>query len=246
MDSEYTASSLSEPIAIIGMGCRLPGKTNSPEAFWKLMLDGVDAVGEVPVDRWDIGSYYHPNPAQPGKMYTRQGAFLEQVDQFEPEFFGISPREAERMDPQQRLILEVAWEALEDAGQVTQHLAGTKTGVFVGVCSPDYSVWHSKDPYSINSYTNVGGALSIAANRISYVFDFHGPSMAVDTACSSSLLAVHLACQSIWKGESTLALACGVSVILNSEVSIGFCKATMLSPNGRCSAFDAQADGFVR
>ncbi len=246
MDSEYAATSLSEPIAIIGMGCRLPGKTNSPEAFWKLMLDGVDAVGEVPVDRWDIGSYYHPNPAQPGKMYTRQGAFLEQVDQFEPEFFGISPREAERMDPQQRLILEVAWEALEDAGQVTQHLAGTKTGVFVGVCSPDYSVWHSKDPYSINSYTNVGGALSIAANRISYVFDFHGPSMAVDTACSSSLLAVHLACQSIWKGESTLALACGVSVILNPEVSIGFCKATMLSPNGRCSAFDAQADGFVR
>ena len=246
MDSEYTATSLSEPIAIIGMGCRFPGKTNSSEAFWKLMLDGVDAVGEVPEERWDIRTYYHPDQAKPGKMYMRHGAFLERIDQFEPEFFGISPREAGYIDPQQRLLLEVAWEALEDAGQVIQHLAGTKTGVFVGICTPDYSVLQSKDPLSLNAYSNVGGAVSIAANRISYVFDFHGPSMSVDTACSSSLLAVHLACQSIWKGESTLALAGGVSIILNPESSIGFCKAAMLSPNGRCSSFDAQADGFVR
>lgn len=246
MDSEYTAISLSEPIAIIGMGCRFPGKTNSPEAFWKLMLDGVDAVCEVPEDRWDIRTYYHPDPAQPGKMYIRHGGFLEKIDQFEPEFFGISPREAERIDPQQRLLLEVAWEALEDAGQVTQHLAGTKTGVFVGICTPDYSVLQSKDPFSLNAYTNVGGAVSIAANRISYVFDFHGPSLSVDSACSSSLLSVHLACQSIWKGESTLALAGGASIIINPESSIGFCKASMLSQKGRCSSFDAEADGFVR
>ena len=249
MNFHYTSILLTnprDPIAIIGIGCRFPGKANSPEGFWKLMLNGVDAVTEIPADRWDIHTYYHPNPIQPGKIYTREGAFLEHVDQFDAGFFRISPREASRIDPQQRLLLEVAWEALEDAGQVVQRLVGSKTGVFVGVCSNEYDTLQKRDPFSITSYTNTGGAPSITANRISHALDFHGPSLAVDTACSSSLVAVHLACQSLWQGESTLALAGGVSIILGPENSVGFCKASMLSQKGRCSSFDAQADGFVR
>jgi 8-amino-7-oxononanoate synthase len=230
-----------EPIAVIGIGCRLPG-ANNPQEFWKLLHDNVDVITEVPPSRWDLGTFYDPDPTQPRKMNTRWGGFLDQVDQFDPTFFGITPREANSIDPQQRLILEVAWEALEDAGQIPQALSGSKTGVFIGISSHDYSsLMISDDPYTLT-----GNVSCIAANRISYVFNFRGPSLAVDTACSSSLVAVHLACQSLWNGESTLALAGGVQVILSSDVSISFSKAGLMAPDGRCKPFDAKANGYVR
>ncbi|MBN3925716.1 type I polyketide synthase [Nostoc sp. NMS4] len=237
-----------EPIAIIGIGCHLPGGATSPEAFWKLLIDGVDAITEVPVERWNSRSLYDQDRGKPGKIYTHRGGFIENIDQFDAQFFGISPKEAERIDPQQRILLEVAYEALEDAGQVPEHLSGSKTGVFIGISSHDYIDIQTSvsDRTLINAYTNQGGAMSIAANRISYVFDFKGPSMAVDTACSSALVAVHLACQSIWNQESTQALAGGVNAVLKPEGSIGFSKASMLSPDGKCKSFDASADGFVR
>jgi 8-amino-7-oxononanoate synthase len=230
-----------EPIAVIGIGCRLPG-ANNPQEFWKLLHDNVDAITEVPSSRWDLDTFYDPDPTQPHKMNTRWGGFLDQVDRFDPTFFGITPREANTIDPQQRLILEVAWEALEDAGQVPQHLSGSKTGVFIGISSHDYSsLVTSNDPYALTGNVNC-----IAANRISYVFNFRGPSLAVDTACSSSLVAVHLACQSLWNQESTLALAGGVQVILSPDLSVSFSKAGLLSPDGRCKTFDAKANGYVR
>ena len=195
-----------EPIAIIGIGCRFPG-ANDPAAFWQLLRDGVDAIREVPADRFDQHAFYDPDPATPGKMNTRWGGFLGQVDQFDPHFFGISPREASRMDPQQRLLLEVTWEALQDAGQVPERLVGTQAGVFIGIATNDYGRLQWNDLERIDAYAGTGNAMSIAANRISYVFDFRGPSLAIDTACSSSLVAVHLACCSLRNGESTLALA---------------------------------------
>jgi len=234
-----------EPIAIIGIGCRFPGAQDA-EAFWQLLRDGVDAITEVPPDRWDLRAFYDPNPEALGKMNTRWGGFLEQVDRFDPYFFGISPREAARMDPQQRLLLEVAWEALEDAGQVAERLTGTRTGVFIGISSNDYGRIQLSDPNLIDAYAGTGNALSVAANRISYLFDFRGPSMAIDTACSASLVAVHLACCSLWNGESTLALAGGVSLILSPAITINFTKAGLMAPDGRCKTFDARANGYVR
>ncbi len=234
-----------EPIAIIGMGCRFPGAGN-PEAFWRLLRDGVDAITEVPLDRWDWQAFYHPDLKVPGKMNTRWGGFLDQIDQFDFHFFRILSWEAARMDPQQRLLLEVAWEALEDAGQVIDRLVGTRTGVFIGIGPGDYGRMQLSNPDLINAYTNTGNLLSIASNRISYLFDFRGPSISIDTACSSSLVAVHLACQSLWTHESSLALAGGVNVILSPELTLGFSKAGALSPDGRCKAFDAGANGYVR
>ncbi|MGA2604831.1 MAG: beta-ketoacyl synthase N-terminal-like domain-containing protein [Verrucomicrobiia bacterium] len=234
-----------EPIAIIGIGCRFPG-ANDPAAFWQLLRDGVDAIREVPADRFDQHAFYDPNPAAPGKMNTRWGGFLGQVDQFDPNFFGISPREALRMDPQQRLLLEVTWEALQDAGQVPERLRGTQAGVFIGIATNDYGRLQWNDLNGIDAYAGTGNALSIAANRISYQFDFHGPSLAIDTACSSSLVAVHLACCSLRNGESTLALAGGVNLILSPAIAINFTKAGAMSPDGRCKAFDARANGYVR
>lgn len=234
-----------EPIAIIGIGCRFPG-ANTPHAFWRVLRDGVDAISEVPADRFDLEVFFDPNPAMPGKINTRWGGFLDQVDQFDPRFFGISPREAARMDPQQRLLLELTWEALEDGGQVRERLAGTQTGVFVGISNNDYGRRQLRDLCGIDAYAGTGNALSIAANRISYVFDFRGPSMAIDTACSSSLVAVHLACCSLRAGESTLALAGGVNLILSPAVTISFTKAGAMAPDGRCKTFDARANGYVR
>ena len=234
-----------EPIAIIGIGCRFPG-ANDPAAFWQLLRDGVDAIREVPADRFDQHAFYDPDPATPGKMNTRWGGFLEQVDQFDANFFGISPREALRMDPQQRLLLEVTWEALQDAGQVPERLAGTQVGVFIGIATNDYGRLQWNDLARIDAYAGTGNALSIAANRISYLFDFRGPSIAIDTACSSSLVAVHLACRSLRTGESTLALAGGVNLILSPAIAINFTKAGAMAPDGRCKAFDARANGYVR
>ncbi|MGB2677059.1 MAG: beta-ketoacyl synthase N-terminal-like domain-containing protein [Candidatus Acidiferrum sp.] len=234
-----------EPIAIIGIGCRFPG-ANDPAAFWQLLRDGVDAIREVPADRFDKHAFYEPDPAIPGKMNTRWGGFLGQVDQFDPHFFGISPREASRMDPQQRLLLEVTWEALQDAGQVPERLVGTQVGVFIGIATNDYGRLQWNDLERIDAYAGTGNAMSIAANRISYVFDFRGPSLAIDTACSSSLVAVHLACCSLRNGESTLALAGGVNLILSPAIAIGFTKAGAMAPDGRCKTFDARANGYVR
>lgn len=237
-----------ERIAVVGIGCRFPG-AKDPAAFWRLLHDGVDAISEVPADRWDINAFYDPNPGAPGKISTRWGGFLEQVDQFDPHFFGIAPREASRMDPQQRLLLEVAWEALEDAGQAPQKLAGSRTGVFIGVSGIDYSqlqIRYGDYPFDIDAYAGTGNAHSIVANRLSYVLDLCGPSLAVDTACSSSLVAIHLACQSLLNGESTLALAGGVNLLLFPGVSISFSQARMMAPDGRCKTFDASADGYVR
>ena len=234
-----------EPIAIVGVGCRFPG-ANDPAAFWQLLRDGVDAIREVPADRFDQHAFYDPDPAIPGKMNTRWGGFLEQVDQFDANFFGISPREALRMDPQQRLLLEVTWEALQDAGQVPERLVGTQTGVFIGIATNDYGRLQWNDLARIDAYAGTGNALSIAANRISYLFDFRGPSIAIDTACSSSLVAVHLACGSLRNGESTLAVAGGVNLILSPAIAINFTKAGAMAPDGRCKAFDARANGYVR
>ena len=184
---------------------------------------------------------------RPREKWSRAGEVSSsRLDQFDAHFFGISPREAARMDPQQRLLLEVAWEALEDAGQLRERLAGTPTGVFIGISNNDYGRIQFNDPDRIDAYAGTGNALSIAANRISYVFDFRGPSIAVDTACSSSLVAVHQACGSLSSGESTLALAGGVNLILSPAITINFSKAGAMAPDGRCKAFDARANGYVR
>lgn len=237
-----------EPIAIVGIGCRFPGGANNSEAFWNLLINGVDAIAEVPANRWNISNFYHPDTAKPGKIRTRWGGFIEDIDQFDAQFFGISPREAACIDPQQRLLLEVVWEALEDGGQVAAKLANSQTGVFIGISGSDYHhiQLNVSDRHLINAYTHLGGVHCIAANRISYVLNLQGPSLAVDTACSSSLVAVHLACQSIWNGESSAAIAGGVNAMLKPETSIGFSKASMLSPDGRCFTFDARANGYVR
>jgi acyl transferase domain-containing protein/glutamate-1-semialdehyde aminotransferase/acyl-CoA synthetase (AMP-forming)/AMP-acid ligase II/alpha-ketoglutarate-dependent taurine dioxygenase len=243
--SREPAASGPEPVAIIGIGCRFPG-ADGPQAFWRLLCHGVDAIREVPADRWDADSFYAPEAATPGKANTRWGGFLEGVDLFDAAFFGISGREACRMDPQQRLLLEVAWEALEDAGQVPARLAGTATGVFVGISTDDYGRLQLGDLDRIDAYSGTGSALCIAANRLSYFLDLQGPSMAVDTACSASLVAVHLACNSLRSGESTLALAAGVNLILSPALAINFTKAGVMAPDGRCKTFDARANGYVR
>jgi acyl transferase domain-containing protein/ubiquinone/menaquinone biosynthesis C-methylase UbiE len=235
-----------EPIAIVGMGCRFPG-ADSPAAFWRLLRDGVDAVREVPADRWDLDSFFDADPAAPGKMSTRWGGFVDGIDRFDPGFFGISPREAMAMDPQQRLLLEVAWEALEHAGQAPDRLRGSDAGVFTGISSFDYVHLAMGVPAeALDSYLAQGIAHSAASGRLSYVLGLQGPSLSLDTACSSSLMAVHLAVQSLRRGECGLALAGGVNAILLPTFLIGFSKSQMMAADGRCKTFDARADGFVR
>ncbi|MGC1884834.1 MAG: type I polyketide synthase [Stellaceae bacterium] len=233
------------PVALVGMACRFPGAADLEE-FWSLLKAGRDAVGEIPDDRWDVEAYFHPDPAKPGKMYTRAGGFIADIDKFDAGFFGISPREARRIDPQQRLLLELTWEALESAGIVPERLAGSQCGVFVGISLSDYAAMQRDEPNQVDPYVMSGSAISNAANRISYVFDLHGPSFAVDTACSSSLVAVHEACVSLRRGESSLAIAAGVNALLSPSAGVGFSKARMLSPTGRCRPFDEAGDGYVR
>src|SRR5262245_10486367 len=237
----------SEPIAVVGVGCRFPGGASGPDAYWAVLRDGVDTISEVPRDRWDIDAYYDPDPDAPGKMYTRSGAFLESVDRFDNNFFGLAPREVATMDPQQRLLLEVAWEALEHAGQPAHQLRDREVGVFIGISGNDYGQMQLRaETHTLDAYFGTGNALNAAAGRLSYVFGFQGPCMAVDTACSSSLVSVHLACQSLRSGECTLALAGGVNVILSPDVTINFSRARMMAADGHCKAFDAAADGYVR
>lgn len=236
-----------QPIAIIGAGCRYPGGVESPAELWRVVRDGVNAVSEVPADRWDANAFYDPDPKAPGKMVTKRGGFLSQVDRFDPQFFGISPREAATLDPQQRLLLETSCEALESAGLATDKLAGSATGVFVGITTSDYGqLMRLGGPEHSDVYSATGSALNAAAGRVSFTFGFQGPCVSVDTACSSSLVAVHLACQSLRTGESDLALAGGVNVILSPDAMVLFSKWGMMAPDGACKTFDAAADGFVR
>jgi acyl transferase domain-containing protein len=237
---------LREPIAMVGMGTRFPGGGDSPAAFWEALCRGVDAISETPADRWNIEAFYDSDPDAPGKMWTRQGGFLDRLDLFDADFFGISPREAVSLDPQQRLLMEVSWEALEDALIAPCSLRKSASGVFVGISTSDYHrrVYAERD--RIDAYLGTGNTFSVAAGRLSYFFDWRGPCMAVDTACSSSLVALHLACQSLRRGECGLALAGGVNAMIEPEPHINFTKARMLSPDGRCRTFDASANGYVR
>ena len=237
---------LHEPIAIIGLGLRLPGGVRDAVALERLLWSGTDAVTEIPDDCWNIDELYSEDPDAPGKMTTRFGAFIDDVDMFDAEFFGISPREAASMDPAQRLLLEVSWHALEHAGVAPAALAGSRTGVYLGTANNDYGralLAHRDD---IDAYVSTGNAFSVLAGRLSYQLGLQGPSVAVDTACSSSLVALHLAMQALRLGECDLALVGGVNLVLTPEMNINFSKARMMAADGRCKTFDARADGYVR
>ncbi|QUR66895.1 type I polyketide synthase [Mycobacterium spongiae] len=237
---------VAEPIAVVGIGCRFPGDVSGPQSFWELLVNGRDAVSMVPDDRWDADAYYDPDPEAPGRMTTKWGGFLSDVAGFDADFFGITPREATAIDPQQRMLLEVTWEALEHAGIPPDSLNGTRTGVMMGLWSWDYSTVNMERFAEIDAYMSTGVPHCMAVGRISYLLGLRGPAVAVDTACSSSLVAVHLACQSLRLRESDLALAGGVQLSLSPYTSIALSKFSALSPTGRCKAFDAGADGFVR
>ncbi|MFG2605992.1 beta-ketoacyl synthase N-terminal-like domain-containing protein [Streptomyces sp. NPDC048514] len=235
-----------EPVAIVGMGCRFPGGSDTPEAFWEFLSGGGDGVVDVPADRWDIEELYDPEPGRPGKVYLRQGGFLrEDVRGFDAHFFGISPLEAAEMDPQQRLLLEVTWEALERAGIPAHSLKGTRTGVFVGVIGSEYAGLPRAERFG-NPYTLTGAMSAIMSGRVSYVLGTQGPSLSVDTACSSSLVSVHLARESLLRGESDTALAGGVNLLLSATGFASLCDLGALSRDGRCKSFDASGDGYGR
>lgn len=237
-----------EPIAVVGMGCRFPGEINSTTDFWKFLLEGKDAISEVPEDRWNNAIHFDANPNKAGKIKASKGGFVKNADHFDAEFFDKFPAEAERIDPQQRFLLEVTYEAFEDAGIRLEDVSGSSTSVYMGVFMNDY--WDiqasalQKD--EISPHVAMGVSLTAIANRISYVYNLKGPSMTIDTACSSSLVCVHQACQSLWLGESSLAVAGGVNLMLRPESSIMMSKGNFLSPDGHCKAFDSKANGYVR
>ena len=249
---KHDKASSSEPIAVIGLSCRFPGGANHPEAYWDILQRGKNAISHVPADRWNADDYYDPDAKKPHKMVTRNGGFLTQpIQDFDASFFHISPREAEMLDPQQRLLLELTWEALEHANIDPHSLAESLTGVYMGMCSHDYKDLLDRAAeqageafHSINVAT--GNAFSTASGRISYLLGLQGPNLSIDTACSSSLVSVHEACKSLRIGESNLALAGGVNVILSPDVSINFSQGKMLSPDGNCKTFDEKANGYVR
>jgi acyl transferase domain-containing protein len=234
--------------AIVGIGCRFPGGANSADAFWTMLAEGRDAIGPVPDDRPDWAALYDPDPGATGRIYARLGGFIDDIDKFDARFFGISPREAVHIDPQHRFLLETVWQAFEDARIPLDRLAGSDTGVFVGISTHDYGDVQMDPRYHdrIAVHTNSGCATSIAANRISFTYDLRGPSMAVDTACSSALTATHLACTALDAGDCSMAVVAGVQLLLRPELTMGFCRATMLSVDGHCKAFDAAGNGYVR
>jgi acyl transferase domain-containing protein len=234
-----------EPIAIIGMGCRFPNGANSPQTFWEALRDGRDGVTEIPPERWDADAYFDPDPQKAGKIGTRWGGFLDNVTDFDARFFGISPREAAQMDPQQRLVLEVAWEALEAAGQPPDRLSGSLTGVYLGLLHSEYGWLQLQDVAGMDAYSGTGTSHSVASGRLSYFLGLQGPSVTLDTACSSSLVAIHMACQALRAGECHLALAGGVSVMLSPLSLMPFARMGLLAKDGRCKTLDARADGFV-
>src|SRR3984885_10928611 len=238
-----------EPIAVVGMACRLPGGVSTPADYWQLLHDGVSGVIRVPADRWDADAYFSEDHTRPGTICNREGGFLTswQPDQFDAEFFGISPREAAAMDPQQRLLLEVAWEALENAGVTPKAIRNTQTGIYVGLTTYDYSLIAAKASRGeVDPYIPFGNASNFAAGRLSYFLGVHGPAVVIDTACSSSLVAIHLACQSLRRRETDQALAAGTNLILSPENSIACSRWGMLAPDGQCKTFDATANGYVR
>lgn len=236
-----------EPIAIIGIGCRFPGNVNSSEDLWNLLKEGKDVIDDIPSERFgNIESLYDPKPGAPGKIITRQGGYLANIDLFDPSFFDIAPKEAAYIDPQQRLLLEVGWEALEDANVVIEAEQKAHTGVFVGVWTSDYETYMYHTGVPINLYMTTGGSRYAAAGRLSYALDARGPSLTIDTACSSSLVALHLACQSIRAGECSLALVGGANLILQPHITLGYSRSKMLSPESRCKFGDERADGYVR
>ena len=240
-----------EGVAIVGIGCRYPGGIDGPEGFWSLLAAGKSAITEIPEGRWDRDNHYNPDPEHPLTQHVRHGGFVSDIDKFDAGFFGVSPREAVCMDPQQRLMMEVAWRAMEDAGYTLETIRNREVGVFVGISSNDYGslLWVSDERLAIpdnEPYILPGNTGCIAANRLSYFFDLKGPSFTVDTACSSSLVAVHLACESLLRGESKLAFVGGVQALIHPGVQFSFCKAGLLAPDGRCKSFDASANGYVR
>lgn len=245
---EASEAILTAPIAIIGIGCRYPGGVVDPESFWRLLQSRGDAITEVPADRWRLADWFDPDPAAAGKMSTRWGGFMDDVDRFDADMFGITPREATMLDPQHRILLEVAYEALEHAGQSVDGLKDSATGVFVGMTTNEYyqRLLRTLPAQALSPYPVTGNVMNAAAGRIAYTLGLHGPSVAIDTACSSSLTAIHLACQSLRAGDCDTALAGGVNVILAPHTAVMFSRWGMMAPDGRCKAFDASADGFVR
>ncbi|XXF74926.1 SDR family NAD(P)-dependent oxidoreductase [Myxococcaceae bacterium GXIMD 01537] len=243
------SNNVHEPIAIIGIGCRFPGGAKSPGHLWELLTQGRCAIVEVPKERWDHRRYYDPDADKPGKTYVRSGGFLQEaIDTFDAAFFSISPREAATLDPQQRLLAEVTWESLEDAGLPPDGLAGSQTGVYVGGFMLDSMLTHMgpMNRELIGPHTAVGSTMTVLSNRLSFMFDFRGPSISLDTACSSSLVAVHLACQDLWRGETTLGLAGGVNVMFRPEIFVAMSKGKFLSTDGYSKSFDSRADGYGR
>ncbi|MES2591098.1 MAG: SDR family NAD(P)-dependent oxidoreductase [Bacteroidota bacterium] len=237
-----------EDIAIVGIGCRVPGEINNPEEFWKKLISGVNGISEVPEDRWNKKEYYDPNPDKAGKIKTNKGGFIKGIDLFDNEFFNIFPKEAERIDPQQRLLLQSTFEAIEDAGDKLEDFKGSNTSVFMSVFMNDY--WDiqvdQSNRYSISPHVPMGASLTSLANRISYLYDLKGPSISIDTACSGSLVSIHLACQSIWDNTVTSAVAGGVNIMINPESTVMMSKGHFLSPDGLCKSFDEKANGYVR
>ncbi len=244
--ASLATSATDEPIAIIGVACRFPGAPD-PEAYWRVLSEGVDAISEIPEDRFDVDEFYDPDQQTPGKIYTRSGGYLDSVDGFDPEFFGISPREAVWMDPQQRLMLEIAWEGLERAGYAPASLRGSRTGVFVGVGANEYAhLLSGNSVENLEGHFITGNALNAISGRVAFTLGLEGPAVAMDTACSSSLVAVHQAVQALHSGDCDMALAGGVNVLLSPASAVAASRARMLAPDGHCKTFDAAADGYVR
>ncbi|MEO1105075.1 MAG: polyketide synthase, partial [Pseudomonadota bacterium] len=244
---EYpTTGSDRDPIAVVGIGCRFPGSAG-PDDYWRFLIEGGNGVVDSLADRIDA-SLYDAEPGTPGKLYARHLGALDDIDTFDPDFFAIARREAASIDPQQRLLLKVAWEALEHAAIAPDDLAGESVGTFVGAFSDDYAQarLYGRDVRQVDGYTSLSVLRGLAAGRIAYTLDLHGPAMTVDTACSSALLAIHLACRALWAGECDAALAGGVNLALSPEVTLSLCQLRALSRTGACRTFDAAADGYVR
>ena len=247
MTASHSSSDPKMPIAIVGIGCRFPGGVVDADGFWRLLAAGVDAISEIPANRFDIAQYYDASPATPGKVMSKWGGFIEQrLEEFDADFFGLSRASAERLDPQQRLLLETAWEALEDAGQDALALRGSQTGVFIGQWLSDFEHRLFAGFEHVDFAMTLGSGRYAAPGRVSYSLGLRGPSLSVDAGCSSGLAAVHLAVRSLRDGECTLALAGGVNVILQPHIHVAYSQSRMMAPDGRCKFGDASGDGYVR